>query len=360
MNKHVPITLTVIVFFFGFIYGCEDEHQSETVYNATKGVFICNEGNFTFGNATLSFFNTETSEIHNQVFYHANNFPLGDVCQSMAIADTFGYLVMNNSGKVLVISTNTFRHIHTISGLTSPRFIGLISPDKAYITDMYSPDITIINPTTYQVTGSVHIGMSTEQLVIHNNHAYVTGWSFNNKVYKIDCNTDQLVDSVTVGKQPNSIVLDKNQKLWVLSDGGYEGSPYGNEKPAITRIDAASFTVEQVFEFPDINNSPMMLCLNASKDILYYINGGWGSAGLNGSGIFSMPVTAASLPLDPFIPENSRMFYGLGFDREESVIYVSDAVDYTQNGYVFRYTVSGEKIDSFAVGISPGSFCFKY
>ncbi|MBN2814788.1 MAG: YncE family protein, partial [Bacteroidales bacterium] len=151
----------------------------------------------------------------------------------------------------------------------------------------------------------------------------------------------------------------KNNKLWVLSDGGFEGSPYGHEKPAITRIDAASFTVEQVYEFPDINHSPSKLCLNGTKDTLYYINGGWGSSGLSGSGIFCMPVRSTTLPSTPLIPENNKLFYGLGVDPQKSIIYTSDAIDYMQNGIVFRYTAAGEKIDSFQVGVSPGSFCFK-
>lgn len=359
MKKYKNIIIPSFIAMLVFTWGCEEEHKPVITYQEADGLFICNEGNFTYGNASLSFFNTETNEVNQQVFYNANDFPLGDVCQSMSIVDTFGYLLMNNSGKIFVISTNTFKHLHTISGLTSPRYMGFISPTKAYVTDLYSPDITIINPATNQVTGTIHIGKGTEQLVVWGNHAFVTGWSYNNQVYRIDNNTDQLVDSVAVAKQPNSIVLDKNNKLWVLSDGGFEGSPYGQEKPAITRIDAASFTVEKVFEFPEINYSPSRLCINGARDTLYYINGGWGSGGLPENGIFCMPVTSTALPSEPLIPENNRLFYGLTVDPEKPIVYASDAIDYMQSGLVFRFTSTGEKIDSFRVGVSPGSFCFK-
>ena len=38
----------------------------------------------------------------------------------------------------------------------------------------------------------------------------------------------------------------------------------------------------------------------------------------------------------------------------------SDAVDYVQDGTVYRYTRAGVFVDSFRVGITPGAFCFKY
>ena len=44
-------------------YGLEEE------FNATgEGLFICNEGNFQYGNATLSYYNPATKEIQNEVF----------------------------------------------------------------------------------------------------------------------------------------------------------------------------------------------------------------------------------------------------------------------------------------------------
>jgi hypothetical protein len=40
-------------------------------------------------------------------------------------------------------------------------------------------------------------------------------------------------------------------------------------------------------------------------------------------------------------------------------VYIADAVDYTQQGKIYRYSASGELIDEFYVGIIPGAFCWK-
>ncbi len=343
-----------------FILSCKETPTPEPViYQKSKGVFICNEGNYTYGNASLSFYDPQTNSVENQIFYNTNNFPLGDVCMSMTIKDSVGFLVINNSGKILIINTNTFKHTATITTLTSPRYIQIISDTKAYITDLYNPNITIFNPSTFEITGLIYIGKSTESITMYNNYAFVTSWSYNNKIYKIDTQTDKLIDSLTLTKQPNSIVLDANNKLWVLSDGGFSGIPGGQEIPALTKIDAAGFQIEKIFSFPSIDDSPKNIRLNGTKDTLYFINSSWSQNQNTRYGIFKMPINSVNLPTSPVIAQKENLFYGLGIDPVNSDIYISDAVDYMQKGIVFHYKSDGTKIDSFKTDIIPSYFKFK-
>jgi len=329
-------------------------------FSGNRGVYIVSEGNFMYGNSSLSFYDSEAKRVYNDVFQARNSAPLGDVAQSMNIWNNLGFVVVNNSGKIYVIDSKTAEFKGSISGLSSPRYVHIVDPQKAYVTDLYSRKITIFNPQTFQITGKIAVNNSksefsqhsTEQMLQYKNLVFVNCWSYDNKLLVIDSNTDQLVDSVEVFKQPNSMVIDKFNKIWVLTDGGFEGSPYGYEQPGLLKIDAATREIERSFRFA-LGEHPLKLCINPTNDTIFYLN----------RHVWRMSVTDKRIPELPFITsENTSLyggFYSLGIDPANSEIYVGDAIDHRQNGIVHRYAPSGKLIDEFKVGISPGNFGFK-
>ncbi len=341
-----------ILFVSMFLLACTDE-PVETIFfdlDTENGVFITCEGNFMYGNASLSFYNYETKSVQNNLFYARNNVPLGDVAQSMYVNDNSLFLVANNSGKIYVIDLGTAAFKGAITGLTSPRYILFVSKEKAYISDLYAHHITIFNPVTLEKTGQIDLSEShtSEQMVKAGNYIFVSSWSYDNKILVIDAEKDVLVTEIDVPLQPKDMKVDKNGKIWIFSDGGFEGSSMGNEPPALTLIDPETFTVEKIFRFSSENN-PYDLELNSSKDTLYFIN----------QGICKMAVDSKILPDSVFIPGNNKLFYSMGLNPHNNEIYVSDAIDYTQNAIIYRYSQSGTLIDSFKVGINPSDFLFR-
>ncbi len=335
--------------------------------NYDNGLFVINEGNFMYSNASLTYYNKKTKKVANDVFYNTNALPLGDVAHSMTIHDSLGYIVINNSGKIYIINIYNFKYVGKITGLTSPRYIYILNSQKAYVTDLYAKSITIVNPMSRTITGKIDVDNhnpefyqhSTEQILQWGKYLLVNCWSYDNKILIIDTQYDIPVDSIEVTKQPNSMVIDKNNKLWVLSDGGYQSSPYQQVKPALTKINLQNFQIEDILEFNDIDASPSDLCINGSKDTLFFIYNDWAGGNVANSGIYMMPVAETSLPQNVFIPDNGKLFYSLAIDPYNSDIYVSDAIDQSQNGIVYRYTALGLATDTFVTGIAPGAFCFK-
>ena len=324
-------------------------------------VLISNEGNFMYGNASISYYNKTTHELINDVFSKQNIMPIGDVVQSIILRDGLAYIVVNNSGKIFVINMGKFPHLPAfayvgkITGLASPRYIHFVNKTKAYVTDLYSKSITIFNPETLEKTGYISVDNKstkfyqhpTEQMVQYDKYVFTNCWSYDNKILVIDSEIDAVVDSITVGLQPTSLVIDKNNKLWTITDGGYKGSPYGYEAASLWKIDAKTRKVEQTFHF-NLGDRGSEVKLNGAKDSLYFIN----------KGIWRMSVTDKQLPDKVFIFGEDKLFYGLNIDPLNSDIYAIDAIDYVQSGLVYRISSQGNPIDTMRVGIIPSEAAF--
>lgn len=334
-----------------------------------KGVIILCEGNYQAGNSTLSFYDPETKQVQNGVFQRVNDAKMGDTGQSIQLYGRLAYVAMENSGIIWALDTETFKVKGRLTAgqtehMINPRYIHFLSSEKAYVTDLYSPYITIFNPRTMQYLGSIPTGQpdafgynSTEEMVQFDNRVFTNCWSYSNKILVIDTTKDEVCDSIVLDSwQPKSMALDARGKLWVITDGGYEmdDDSFGDNIPHLYRIDATTLTIEQN-QALDTDNANVKLATDPSGTVLYIIN----------NDVYRMEITAPHVPVRPFIEaergSNGRkhFLYGIGVNPHNGEIYVADAVDYSQSGVVYRYSAEGTLLDKFRVGITPNNFAFK-
>lgn len=332
-------------------YGIEETFDTST----GPGVFILNEGNFQYGNATLSYYETKREKVENEVFLRANGMKLGDVAQSMTAGnDGRGWIAVNNSHVVFAIDMNTFKEKGRIENAGQPRYVEILDDGKMYISQIWDNRIYVADTSTYQVSGYITVpGMSassgsTEQMVRIGRYVYCNCWSYQNRIIKIDTECDKVVGSLTVGSQPNSIIADSDSNLWVLTDGGDPTQISSTENATLTRINPETLQPELILSFTT-GNRPTRLCVNGSGTKIYWISGG----------VWEMNIHDMSLPSSPIIPDRNTLYYGLAVDPVSGDIYLADAIDYQQPGIVRRYSSEGELINEFYVGITPGNFCFK-
>lgn len=333
------------------LLSCEKDNDSNNTLNTqgekfTNGVFVVNEGNFNWGNASLSFIDTETETIENKLFKTINNKDLGDVALSMTIIDTMALISVNNSGKIEIISTNTGKSVKTITGFTSPRFIQPVSDSKAFVSDLYGSELKIIDLKTLLITGSVPAFKSTEAMLVYKNKLFVANWSFGKAIQVFDTDTNEKLTEIEVTLEPNSMVLDNSNRIWVLSGGGY----LNEASPTLSRINPDTYALEQTFVFSDKNSSPMKLCIDHTGENLYYLN----------TDIYKFNINDSALPSYPIVAAEGRNFYGMNIDHQENIIYVSDAKDYVDNGEVLLYSTDGTLKYTYNAGVVPGYFVFLY
>ncbi len=367
MKKNIKISMFLSILMI-ILYSCMDDEEWYTL-NSTldishkqlnRGLFVVNEGNFMYDNASLTYYDIDSMKVLNNVFYRTNQVPLGDVAQSMEIRDSLGYIVINNSGKIYIIDIHSFEYKSKITGFTSPRYIHFINDIKAYVTDIYAKSISVINPKTNSISGHIDVNNHqtgfyqhpTEQMVQVGKFVYTNCWSNDNKILVIDSETDMVVDSIEVLLQPHSMVLDKAGNLWILSDGGFEGSAYGFDFPGLTCIHTSTNTIAKTILF-EKEGSPSEICINKTRDTIFYIN----------KHIYRFAVSTDDAPVvfieSSYSQTSSGGYYGLAVDPLTSEVYVANAVDMVQQGFVYRYSPDGTPVDTFQAGIVPGAFCFK-
>lgn len=335
---------------------CSDADDPKPVIDpdVTSGLYVICQGNFGSANSSITFYDPETNVYAGEVFVNTNKIPLGELAQSMTIDGDDAWIVVNNSHVVYKTDADDLELEGSITeGLTSPRYFKNVGADKAYITQLYSNRIAIVDTKNLKVTGYIEVpGMdvatgSTEMMVQHGKYVYVNCWSYQKSVIRIDTTTDKVDASLEVGLQPKSMVMDKNHDLWILTDGSYEGSPAGHEAPRLVKVTTADFKVAATYEMT-LNDYTPALAINGAGDRLYFIR----------NDVYTMSITDTALPAEPLIDCKGNYYYGLTVDPVRSDIYIADAIDYVQPGRVLRYNSKGELTQSFATGVSPQAFCW--
>ncbi len=342
MKNLVKITVLLLI-----VVSCTKTPDfSNLHYSFGGGVLILNEGNFRGGNGSLSFYSYDSSKIFNDLFYNVNGRSLGDVPNSIVIKGDKAYIVVNNSGKIEVIDKASLESRATIRGLISPRNIGIINDNKAYVSSLYSDSVAILNLTDFSISGYINLRRTSEAITVVGGKVFISNWAGGKEIMVISAINDKVVDSIKVGIEPESMVLDRFGKLWVLCNGGWARQNYAE----LIEINPPTNSIEKTLVFPTKDASPSCLSIDGIGQTLYFLD----------NGVREMDIGSGVLPLIHLIEQKpGEYFYKIGINPVNSDVFVTDAVDFAQQGYLSIYTPKGTFISKMKAGIIPGSMCFK-
>ncbi|MBC5992884.1 DUF5074 domain-containing protein [Pontibacter cellulosilyticus] len=341
---------------FGFTSCDDNNNDAPSGAYAEEGVFVVNEGNYGTPTGSVSYYSKTAKQVQNGIFSKENDSrPLGDVVQSMTIQNDRAYIVANNSNKIEVVNTYTFKSEGVIEGLLLPRYFVALNNTKGYVTEWVSfgqaGRVSVIDLASRTVTKTISVGVMPEKLLLVNGKLYVTNGG-GNSVSVINTNTDVVEQSITVSDSPNGLVLDKNNNVWVLSGGkvaynsdwtvDYTKTTAG----ALNMINPSTQAVQTTFTFPGNQSQPGNLAISSGKDKLYFNYAGK---------TYAHNIGASSLSNSVLI---NRSFYGLGVDPETGLIYGGDANGFAGDGTVYIYNPDGTSAGSFTAGIAPNGFVF--
>ena len=336
------------LFAFVVLQACvKDKPQNPVLSNVQlsneRKVYVVNEGVFTNGNASVSLYDPASGEVvENMYAAKNNNAAVGDVAQSLSYINGSYYLVVNNSGNILICDKE-FKKTGQISQLSSPRYILPVTNQKAYVSDYNSNTIHIIDLNTHLKTGSIPCPGWTERMALIYNTAFVTNIR-RNYLYVINTVTDVIFDSIAVGPNAAGVVLDKQDKLWVLSPGDAQK----NIAARLHRINPLNSKVELSLDFA-AGQSPGNLCLSRNRDTLYFLN----------QGIYRLSIADQALPASAWVNGGTKNFYGLGVNPNDHTVYAADALDFNQRSNIYVYDAQGNQKTFFKAGINANGFYFE-
>lgn len=320
-----------------------------------NGALILNQGGFGSSNASISYLSRDFNIFQNDIFNLVNpTETLGDVAQDLAFNGQFAYIVINNSNKIEIVNRYTLKRIGAITtGLNNPRYIAFFN-GNAYVTNWgnggsTSDDfVAVINLLTNTVTATIPVVEGPEKIVAENNNLYVAhagGYGYGNSISVINPLSNTVSASIPVGDVPNSMM--ESNGILVVSCGGKPVHAPTQTGGKIVKINLLNNAVISTLTF-GLTSHPQNLTID--NNIIYYT--------LDAS-IYTTTLAATTLPTTPLFSVPPQGVYGIySFEVENNTIYVGDALDYSANGKIYTYSLSGTLLKDYTVGVIPAGFYF--
>lgn len=328
--------------------------------------YLLNEGNWGSNKSTIDYYDASTQTYHRNIYAEANPGmagELGDMGNDLQVYDGKLWAVINNSHLVEVMDAATAQHITQLT-IPNCRYI-TFHGRHAYVTSYAGPAgvdpnaqrgyVARIDLDLLTITDTCLVGYQPEQLVICNDHLYVTNSGgyrapdYDHTVSVIDLERFSVVDTIDVAPNLHLIEQDRHGFLWVTSRGDY-----GAISPRTYVIDPLTRTVCDSLE---LAISGMAL----AGDSLYAYSSVWDYAtGESIVGYHLIDTRTREVVSNSFITDATdiRTPYGIAVSPTTREIYVTDAGDYINPGYLHCFTPEGNSKGKVRTGDIPAHIAF--
>ncbi len=344
------LLLYLLILFIG-LAGCNDNPSDSGEDLSLASVYVTNEGNFSDANGSLTSYNPLDGSVIQQTFKNVNGRSLAGTIQSAAIIDEYLFIVLNSTNKIEVVDARSFTSVATIEMETTPVGIAPAGADKAYVTNLYSHNVSVINLESFEVSGTtIDVGTNPQDIITMGSHAYVAnnGFGNDNTITVINTGNDSVIKTLTVGFGPTDLASDSEDRIWVVCNGRIAYDEDFNRDPE-NDIPGSVYIIDgnnaKVISSINVDGHPRDIAIDDKRNRAYLIN----------DGVEIINTTVMSLEDSKL---TSRDFNAVGYSPEEEMIYLAQSKGYTQPGQVIRFNLQGAAVDSFAAGIGPNGFYF--
>jgi len=348
-------TLLIVLLISIFVLSCEDPDDNKNKNSFLHGIIITNEGNFRDNNGSVSYIPLTEDTVINNVFEIVNGRPLGDVVMSFASWKNKGFIVANNSGKVEVVDMNTFQSAGVIE-VSYPRHIIISNDGKGYITyGSFPGKVKVFNPETLEAITDITVGNQPEKMIVDGNNLLVANgqWGNDSTVSIIDRTTNEVTSTLTVGDGPVAFTRDGSGSVWVLCQGKVVYSPdwsyieYETDSKLValrpgTYQPSKSYIIGHTGDY----FNPSSVASDPGGQYIYFIEN---------EGVFAFRLSDSQIPATPLV---SGSFNAVNVNAMNGRLYVTEIQGYTASGKLHIFTPAGQIINTLIVGIAPNGVYF--
>lgn len=353
-----------------FFASCSDDDSlddggSKVTLPQTR-VYILNEGSWGANNAGIAFYApNDDANFIGDIYKTQNNAQLGDLAQSMIEYEDEIYVAVNGSNYLTKLNAAgvELKRISFVNDSDLSAGIRYIDAEDGYIyASFWGGVVAKISAKTLTVEAKLTgLGGNLESVSVCNDMLYVSNshmslpdgtYEYYSEVKVIDLRTFTLRETLTVASNPNRVMLEEDDKVFLISDDYTSAEGY-----VLQMIDpAANNKVTKIGTATHIAAKDNMLYLANSVTTDYTT--GEAVNTFSTYNIKTGQVNNTSFLKNAPDKLTSTTLYMLEVNGNNGDIYISTS-DYKTNGTIYRFKKDGTFIENFdAGGINPRSAIF--
>lgn len=332
----------------------EPTGAAPTQNSAYSGLYLLNEGNMGSNHCTLDYLDFKTAIYHRNIYGQQNPSTvkeLGDVGNDLQIYGSKLWMVINGSNKVEVCQASDARRIGQID-IPNCRYI-TFDGGFAYVSSFVGPislsghtqlgRVYKVDTLSLQKVDSVTVGYQPEEMVIIGNKLYTANSGgyllphYDNTISQVDLSTMQEERQIRVGINPHRLEIDRHGTIWVSTRGNY-----ADIAPMLYCL-----TRDQKSEYTMTDSLPVAVSdMQMVGDSLWFFGAAWQSQSKTNDiqyGIIDIrthKIIETSL-FDASEIKQITTPYGILVNPIDKDFYLMDAKNYVSSGHLLHFLSDG-------------------
>ena len=300
-------------------------------------VFVANEGNYGQANGTVSMI-SDNGEVYSTDI-------IGQTVQSLQVYDDKLLVLINGDSKLKIYDITTsglsMPGIEIDLNNSSPREMTIVG-DKLYFTNWNTQDVKVFNLFNYSIEAQIPVQGLPEDIEFDGQYLWVTiphsdsYFTTGTTVCKIDPLSNELVETIEVGDGPQQIAIDDNEifisrTFYDINWSAFHGaSKINGNEVSVNAYGSGAPCGGSIIK----HNSSMMRS--------------------SGGGLAIMDNELNLLPVSIGNFDQSLIYH---IEKIDGYFWFA-LTDYEDFNEVHVLNDSGDTIDIYQVGISPGDFAY--